>query len=330
MITLNPFTERGRIVDTERFVGRWSELGLIFERLEAGRPVLIVGTPGIGTSSLLTHIKQAAAVNLETPELRAYYLDMYAAESAAHVYATLAQALGQRGDTLAALELGLVAAGDPVLVCLDNAHAALAAGWGEALLEALARVARGGQLLVVAGLLGAPPQLSERFATLKLGAFAQTEVRLLAESYLDGTGVAFTPAELRELIELSAAHPAYVQRAAYHLFQSKLDPSYDWRAAYRAEARDRPVPGAPLPPAAFEGGGPRPVAHSSYGDAAEASTAREQQLRPLPEAPPLVNILVALGVAVLVYLASGSWPLALAAGVAAIVAYTLWVRPRRG
>ncbi|KPV48304.1 AAA family ATPase, partial [Kouleothrix aurantiaca] len=213
MQTNNPFTERGRITDPERFVGRWSELGLIFERIEAGRPVLVSGTPGIGVSSLLTHITQAAAVNLETPELRAYYLDIALAADAAQIYATLAGSLGQRGDTLAALELALVAVNDPVLVCLDNAQAALAAGWGAALLEALARVVRGGQFVLVVGMRGAPPPLSERFATLKLGAFAQTEVRLLTETYLDGTDVSFSPGEVREIIELSAAHPAYVQRA---------------------------------------------------------------------------------------------------------------------
>ena len=158
---------------------------------------------------------------------------------------------------------------------------------------------------------------------------AQTEVRLLAETYLDGTDVSFSPAELRDLIELSAAHPAYVQRAAFYLFQSKLDAAFDWRAAYRAEVRDRPVPGAPLPAAVFEGGGPSQIQRSSYGDTAEARAAQPQQLRPLPEMPPLVNMLVAVAAALLGYLASGSWPIALVLGLVAVVAYTLWARPRR-
>ena len=53
MAAINPFIERGRITDPGRFAGRWSELSLIFERLEASRPVLISGPPGIGKSSLL-------------------------------------------------------------------------------------------------------------------------------------------------------------------------------------------------------------------------------------------------------------------------------------
>src|SRR5215471_14899870 len=102
---MNPFTQRGRITDPERFAGRWAELSLIFERLEAGRPVLIAGPPGIGKSSLLSHITQSAAVNLELTELRAFYLDLASAEGADQVYRTVVEALGEGGDTSAALEV---------------------------------------------------------------------------------------------------------------------------------------------------------------------------------------------------------------------------------
>lgn len=328
MPPINPFTERGRITDPARFAGRWSELGVIFERIEAGRPVLISGVPGVGKSTLLTHITQSAAVNLEIPELRAYYLDMAAAESAAQIYETLARSVGQRGDTLAALELGLVAADAPVLVCLDNADAALAAGWGEGLLEALARVVRGGHFALVVAIGGAPPQLSERYAQLRLGALAPTEVRLLIESYLDGTDVEFTPQELRALAELSGGHPAYVQRAAYQLFASKLDPSLDWQLAYRLEARARPIPGAPLPPAVFAGAASS-LEQSSYGEAAPAGRPVGPQLRPLPEQPPLLLFLAGPLAGLLAYGAGAGWPLALAAGLLALVGVALWSRARR-
>lgn len=328
-MTTNPFTERGRITDPTRFAGRWSELSLIFERLEAGRPVLISGGPAIGKSSLLTHIIQSAAVNLEIPELRAYYLDLQGAESAAQVYETLARSLGQRGDTLAAFELGLVAAGDPVLICFDNAQAPLAAGWGEGLLEALARVARGEHLFLVVAMAGDPPQLSERFATIKLGALAQTEVRLLVETYLEGTGIEFTAAELREIADLSAAHLAYVQRAAYHLFQSKLDPQADWRAAYRAEVRARPIPGAPLPPAVFEGTSSGRGVQSSYGAAEEQRPAQAPRQLALPELAAYLGVLAALVVVLAVLLATRSWPLALVVGLAVLVGAGIWLRQKR-
>jgi hypothetical protein len=326
MTLTNPFTERGRITDPQRFAGRWAELSLIFERLEAGRPVLVAGAPGIGKSSLLTHIVQSAAVNLELPELRAYYLNLAGALGAAQVYRTIAEALGQRGDTQAAVEVALVALGDPVLLCLDNAQTSIAAGWGEGLLEALARIVRGGSLLLVVAVEGRVPQLSERFATISLGALAQTEVRLLAEAYLDNADISFTPAELREIATLSAGHPAYVQRAAYHLFQSKLDPSIDWRVAYRVEARDRPVPGAPLPPSVFEGQGQGRVAHSGYGGEQYAGASQAPQQRPLPESPPVLLLLVPLLVGLLALAITNSLPLALLAGVLSAAGAIFWRR----
>jgi hypothetical protein len=325
----NPFTERGRITDPSRFAGRWSELSLLFERLETGRPVLVAGSPGIGKSSLLTHLTQAAAINLEMSDLRAYYLDLRRAESADEIYRTVALALGQPGDTLAVLELALLEARAPVLLCLDNAEGPLAEGWGVALLEALARVARGAALYLVVATEGTPPLLSEPFAIIRLGALAQTEVRLLVQAYLDDNHITFTPAELRQLIELSAAHPAYVQRAAYHLYQSKLDRSIDWRAAYLLEARERPIPGAPLPPAIFEGRRQAQVVQSGYDEmSGEQSPSGPSQL-PLPDAAPILILLAALILALLAYLFGGSLLLALAAAIVGAVVAALWPRLRR-
>ena len=328
MTLINPFIQRGRITDPQRFAGRWAELSLIFERLEAGRPVLVAGPPGIGKSSLLTHVIQSAAVNLELPELRAYYLDLASAESAAQVYHTIAEALGERGDTPAALEVALLAAGDPALLCLDNAQAPIAAGWGEGLLEALARIVRGGGLLLVVAAEGSAPQLSERFAAIRLGALAPTEVRLLVEAYLDEAGVSFTPAELRAIADLSAGHPAYVQRAAYHLFRSKLDPSVDWRMAYLVEARERPVPGAPLPPAVFEGQGQGRMAESSYGGEQYAGAGQAPQQLPLPETPAVLPFALPLLVALLALALGAGLLLALLAGVIVAAGVILWRRPR--
>jgi hypothetical protein len=326
MTLINPFTERGRITVPERFAGRWAELSLIFERLEAARPVLLAGPPGIGKSSLLTHISQSASVNLELPELRSYYLDLRGAEGAADVYRTVVAALGQRGDTQAALEVALVGLGEPVLLCLDNAHAVIAAGWGEGLLEALARIARGGALLLVVAVEGAAPLLSERFATIGLGALAQTEVRLLVEAYLDGADVSFTPAELRNITDLSVAHPAYVQRAAFHLFQSKLDPSLDWRAAYLAEACARPIPGAPLPSAVFEGQEHGRVAQSVYGEDQYGGTGKFPQQIPLPETSPVLGFAIPLLGALLLFVITGSLPIATLVAALGCVGVGLWLR----
>lgn len=297
----NPFTERGRITNPARFVGRWSELSLLFERLEANRPVLIRGVAGIGKSSLLTHVSQSAATNLDDDELRSYYMDAAEAPGADAVYRAVIGALGSRGDTLAALQVALIEADLPVLLCIDNIHGAVAAGWGAQLLEDLARVGRVAPLLLVATLEGTPPEIGERVAVLGLGAFAQTEVRLLADAYLDDTSVVFRGVELRALYELSAGHPAYLQRAAYHLYEHKCQREYNWVAAYLAEARERPVPGAPLPPTVFEGAASR-VAQlvSDETDEQAVEKVGPAQLA-LPESEPLLVFAVPLLVAALVW-----------------------------
>lgn len=305
MTTDNPFTERSRIVAAPRFAGRWRELSIIFDAIESGRPILVMGPPGIGKSSLLTHIVASAAVNLEEPSLAAFYLALHAQATPDDIYHTVLQALGEPGTTAAALEVALLQSDAPVLLCLDDVHLALAAGWGEILLDTLARIARGGLLILVAALEGDAPLTGERFAVVRLGAFAPSEVRLLAESYLEGTDVTFTPSELRSLADVSAGHPAYLQRAAYHLFESRRNGG-DWRARFLADARDRPIPGAPLPPAAFEGEGKDEMIRPETVTSSVTGSQHDPAQLPLPELPRGLLLLVAPMVAVLLFLVTGN------------------------
>jgi hypothetical protein len=324
---MNPFTQRERITDPERFAGRWREVGMVFERIEARRPVLLTGARGTGKSSLLTHVGQSAGAVLEDPTLEALYLDVALLPDAATVYRLIASALGGRGDSLEAVEAALSRVGRTVLVCLDHTEAAVAAGWGAELLERMARLARrsipgeaGGlaprgegvfDLLLVAAGGATAPELSEPFAQVRLGAFAPAEVRLFAEAYLDATGVAFTAAELREAAAISAGHPAYLQRAMFHLFEARGRPDYDWRAAYLAEAREQPVPGAPLPPEAFVGQGDAVRDEGRGGDLATRPAPA------LPAAPPggdlggLLNAALPLVLALIALQILGNWFVAL-------------------
>lgn len=252
MSIANPFTERGQIRDPRRFAGRWGELSLIFNAIEQRRPAFVVGMPGIGKSSLLLHVVQSAGINMERFDLRAFTLDLAVAASEADVYRVVIEALGKSGDSVIALRQALTDTDGPVLLCLDNAHT-IEGDWGANLLEELARLTRAGQLMLVVAQEGEPPILSERVVIVRLGAFATAEVRLLTEAYLEGSGMSFTPRNLNQLYRLSRGHPAYLQRAAFHLFRAKLDSEYNWVKAYLDEARDVPIPGAPLPPQVFEG-----------------------------------------------------------------------------
>lgn len=264
---MNPFIERSRITDPAHFTGRWREVSLVFERIERRRPVMVTGASGVGKSSLITHVAQSATTVMEIPGMRSLFLDLAVLPDAPTCIELIVRALGGQGQTIAALELALAERGNTVLISMDNVDSAIAAGWGADLLERLARLARrsvpvypGGlappgagefDMLLVTATGREPPMLSEPFATVTLGAIATSEVRLLCEAYLDDTGVEFSPTEMHALERLSAGHPAYLQRAAYHLFIAHTQPSYAWQAAYRAEAREQPISGAPLPAAIF-------------------------------------------------------------------------------
>jgi hypothetical protein len=345
-IPQSPFTERGRITDPQRFVGRWRELSIIFEKLEARRPVLIAGPAGVGKSSLLTHIAQSAATNLERFDLESLFVDLAALPDAAASYRLVVDALDSTGDTSAALEVALIQHEGPVLLCLDNAERAIAAGWGAGLLEALARTARrssaaagagyaaaaapgGSDLLVVAAVSGPAPALSEPFATVTLGAFAESEVGLLIDAYLDESEVRFSPAELRELAQLSGGRPLALQLAADALFRSKAGEPIDWRAESSAAIRALPAAGAALAPARFEG----EKGDTTLEEDLDAPPARPQEPRlELRRIEGMVNILVTVVpviLALVVFRATSSW-IASALVLAVATALGVWVQRRFG
>lgn len=323
----NPFTQRSRIVDATRFTGRWRELSMIFDAIDSRRPVLITGGPGIGKSSLLSHIVASAAIHLEEPALAAFYLPLRGDATPELVYQTVLQALGEPGSTATALDVALVARDTPALLCLDDAHLAVQAGWGGALLETLARIARGRQLLLIVAVAGEAPALGERFAVIRLGGFAPAEIRLFAESYLEGTGINFSANEVRALAHLSAGHPAYLQRAAYYLFDSRQHGG-DWRARFLAEARARPIPGAPLPPAAFEGEGATEAIQPAYGSGEPGQQHATPQVLPLPEAPRILLLLIAPMAALLFYFTTNNLAGAFLTLVISAAALAAWLRRR--
>jgi hypothetical protein len=268
-------------------------------------------------------------------------MDLSVLPDVAACYRLMAQGLGSRGETAEAIELITLQRSAPVLFCLDRADTAITAGWGADMLERMARLARrsflvgrGGRamgeeraLLLAVVVNSRAPVLNEPFARVGLGAVSAAEIRLFTDAYLEGTGVQFTPPELHELATLSMGHPAYLQRAAYHLFQSRQQAGYDWRSAYLDEARERPVPGAPLPPAVFEG--EETESTLDYQVNYESlTTTPELQTVESGGAGELAGVLVPLIAALLAWQASASWLVGLgvlAAGFA-LVAVVVKVR----
>ncbi|MGH9843151.1 MAG: hypothetical protein ACREEM_30810 [Blastocatellia bacterium] len=64
-LTPNPFTNRGPVTNPEDFFGRKDELEIVLSRLRSMQCVSIVGERRIGKSSLLYHLTQTGAEQLD-------------------------------------------------------------------------------------------------------------------------------------------------------------------------------------------------------------------------------------------------------------------------
>jgi hypothetical protein len=171
--------------------------------------------------------------------------------------------------------------------------------------------------MLVAAAGAAAPALGEPFREVRLGALPPAEVRLLAEAYLPEEDPGFAREDLHALGVLSAGHPAYLQRAAFHLFEARARPGYNWRAAYLAEARERPIIGAPLPDAIFRGEEALVRQESVLGDEGELEPGRRAaEAGPSFEVRSLFEALAPMVAALLALQLSGSWLLALAVAAA--------------
>ncbi|NJO65963.1 MAG: ATP-binding protein [Richelia sp. RM2_1_2] len=90
----NPFIPRSGIVkSSQKFFGREKELNRIFETLNSGSSVALIGAREIGKSSLLWAISQQAETKLMPPR-KAIYLDMSQVYDEADFYYALCYEIG--------------------------------------------------------------------------------------------------------------------------------------------------------------------------------------------------------------------------------------------
>ena len=102
--TLNPFTNRGVITDSNDFFGREDQLNEIFTRLQGMQSCSVVGERGIGKSSLLYYLKQKGAQELGDA-YRFFYLDLQ--DALCHTAAGfLRTVLSKVGGTVANIKAG--------------------------------------------------------------------------------------------------------------------------------------------------------------------------------------------------------------------------------
>jgi hypothetical protein len=224
---LNPFCDRGRINDPDRFFDRRRILRELRQMLAAGKNVSLVGDRQIGKSSLLYHLYQTGAEWVS--EKTVLYLDLQQVLDEKDFCDEVLEGLGEEpGDPRA---LKRVLRRQPLVLLLDEVEKLNRPEFAQNLHDLLRALAQGDNLtLAVASYRPLvevfPPSaptspLYSIFIAKRLGPFIPAEARDFLSRRLEGTGVVFTTTEISQLIEMSEGHPARLQRRACTLFDQK-------------------------------------------------------------------------------------------------------------
>ncbi len=222
----NPFTDQGRIIP-EAFFGRKQLLRNIFEALEKGINLSLIGETQIGKSSLLRKVCQLRAKQL--PNKTFIDLDLSSVHDEGDFFKALCDEIGipeKRGYLLhRALH------GKQYVLCLDNIERltnTLFSGDERTELRGLAEGADAPLTLLIASrsrldtLFPDSPLKASPLAgicqRLTIPPFSPEEVRAFIHTRLQPTGVQFTDAEIENIWQQSQGHPNKVQRAAAELY----------------------------------------------------------------------------------------------------------------
>jgi hypothetical protein len=225
----NPFTDQGRIIP-EAFFGREQLLREIFEALEKGTNLSLIGETQMGKSSLLRKVCQLGAKQL--PNKTFIDLDLCIIHDEGDFFRALCDEIGipeKRGYLLhRALR------GKQYILCLDNIERltnTLFSGDERTELRGLAEGAEAPLTLLIASRsrldtlfpdspLEASP-LAGICQRLTIPPFSPEEVRAFIQTRLQPTGVQFTDAEIENIWQQSQGHPAQVQLAAAELYRQR-------------------------------------------------------------------------------------------------------------
>jgi hypothetical protein len=232
----NPFGDTGCITDASRFFGREELLRQVFEELDKGVNLSLVGEAQTGKSSLLNRIKTQGEERSQLPgtlQSVFVYLNLQWVDNEDDFYEALCEKLGIlncRGYKLTrALQ------GKRYVLCLDEIEKMTWDGFTKNLRSQLRGLADGGDAplkLVIASrsplahLFPDSPELDSPLAgicyQLDVKPFSEEVVRAFVIHRLQGTAVRFSEEDIARLFAETKGHPAKLQRAAADLYRRKV------------------------------------------------------------------------------------------------------------
>jgi hypothetical protein len=231
-VIANPFQPlNGRIEQSEQFFNREKELRDIFEILNAGSGVELLGDRQIGKSSLLLQVKRLAATMM-TVKREPIYFNLQEVHTEAEFYESFCEKLGIK--TCMGYGFFRAMRDKRLLLLLDEAEKMSWDGFTRQIREQLRSLAEGGNAplrLVVAArtpLDDLFPDSHESGMTspfqgicvrVDLKAWDQPTVQRFITSKLENTGVCFSNAEMEKMWLESQGHPQKLMKACFDLYR---------------------------------------------------------------------------------------------------------------
>ncbi|MEQ9001825.1 MAG: ATP-binding protein [Coleofasciculus sp. B1-GNL1-01] len=235
-LTINPFTpQQGRIDNPQDFFNREREIRQIFEVINSGSSVVLIGAEGVGKSSLLSQIVRLADTHLHSPR-QPIFLDLNTVVDEDDFYGALCDEIGIPETKGARLSRYLKSR--QVLLVLDNVGKMTWDGFNRGVRDYLRGLAEGSQAPLKL-VLAANESLDELFndswdngKTSPLAGVCQEEIikpwneptaRDFIEARLAMTSVRFTDAEINQLVEESGGHPRQLMQLCYRMYSRYLE-----------------------------------------------------------------------------------------------------------
>jgi hypothetical protein len=226
----NPFGDRGRITDPERFYGRQDLLHQIFEGLSQGTNLSLVGESQIGKSSTLSMVCHLAPDYLSIPAENVAYLSLEWVDDEADFYEALCDGLNI--ELARGFKLTRIIRDRRYLVCVDEIEKMTWDGFTMRVRSHLRGLADGHNApitLVIASrsplerLFPDSPEMDSPLAgvcrQINVQPFSPQMSRAFILARLQGTGVSFTEEQISDIIAESQGRPGLIQQAAANLYR---------------------------------------------------------------------------------------------------------------
>ncbi|MGJ5632174.1 nSTAND1 domain-containing NTPase [Nostoc sp. CALU 1950] len=231
IVTNNPFIPfSGRVEDSQLFFGREREIRRVFEVLNSGSSVALIGDEGTGKSSLLWAICQKAE-NYLLSSRQPIFLDLNLLHNESQFYSDLCYEIGIPESKDYQLTRNLRSL--KILLAIDNVGKLTSEGFSRQIRDYLRGLAEGSNAPLKLILAATEPlnnlfnDSQEQGNTSPLAGICQEEhihpwdeatMRAFITSRLAKTSVSFTEEEIMQLIQESGGHPRKLMQLCYRTY----------------------------------------------------------------------------------------------------------------